>query len=73
MNILDALAIEVDRETGARALANTMALARSQNLTLYDAAYLELAMRRKLPLATLDSDLRKAAKKVGVSCLPDRL
>lgn len=73
VNILDALAIEVDRETGTRALADTMVLARSQNLTLYDAAYLELAMRRKLPLATLDSDLRKAAKKVGVSCLPDRL
>jgi predicted nucleic acid-binding protein len=73
ISILDSLEIEPDRETGNRAVADTLALARSQNLTLYDAAYLELAMRRKLPLATLDTDLRKAAKRVGVRCLPDRL
>lgn len=72
ISILDSLEIEADRETGTRAVADSLALARSQNLTLYDAAYLELAMRRKLPLATLDIDLRKAAKKVGVRCLPDR-
>ena len=73
ISILDALEIVADRETGTRAVADTLALARSQNLTLYDATYLELAMRRKLPLATLDADLRKAAKRVGVGCLPDRL
>jgi predicted nucleic acid-binding protein len=50
-----------------------MELARAQGLTLYDSAYLELAMRRSLPLATLDKQLRAAAKKTGVPCLPKEL
>ena len=54
-------------------MAVTLNLGRTHGLTLYDAAYLELAMRLKLPLATLDSDLRKAAKKVGVDCWPERI
>ncbi len=41
-------------------------LARSHRLTVYDAAYLEIAMREGLPLATLDDDLRAAAERVGV-------
>jgi predicted nucleic acid-binding protein len=48
-----------------------MTLARAQALTLYDSAYLELAMRRSLPLATLDKQLRAAAKKTGVPYLPE--
>ena len=40
--------------------------ARQQNLTSYDAAYLELALRRGLPLATLDDQLKKAAKDLGI-------
>jgi len=43
-----------------------MRLARKHNLSAYDAAYLELAQRLDLPLATLDKDLQKAAKKAGV-------
>lgn len=43
-----------------------MALARNRKLTVYDAAYLELAMREALPLATLDRDLEKAAIAEGV-------
>jgi len=39
------------------------------NLTAYDAAYLELALRRQLALATLDTDLRKAAANRGVTLL----
>jgi predicted nucleic acid-binding protein len=42
-------------------------LARSHRLSVYDAAYLELARREGLPLATLDADLRKAAASEGVS------
>ena len=38
-------------------------------LTLYDACYLELAQRRALPLATLDKDLRKAAKTLDIPLL----
>ena len=41
-------------------------LARRHNLTIYDAAYLELAQRKHLPLATTDAALIKAAKKAGV-------
>lgn len=46
---------------------NTLAL--RHHLTAYDAAYLELAMRRSLPLATLDEDLKKAAVAEGVLAL----
>jgi len=42
---------------------------RQHQLTLYDAAYLELALRRNLPLATLDQDLRRAAGKEKVQVL----
>jgi predicted nucleic acid-binding protein len=44
-------------------------LARTHRLSVYDAAYLELAQRKGLPLATLDADLRKAAAKEGVARL----
>jgi len=43
-------------------IPDTLALADRFRLTLYDAAYLELAQRRALPLATLDFDLRKAGE-----------
>ena len=49
-----------------------MSLARRWRLTVYDAAYLELAQRLGLPLATLDRDLAKAADAAGVSRLPRR-
>jgi len=42
-------------------------LTRRFNLTIYDAAYLEVALRRGLPLATLDKRLRAAAREVGVA------
>ena len=73
IGILGALAIETDKETGANATSATLALARSHGLTLYDGANLELAMRRNVPLATLDKELRSAAKNVGVKCLPERI
>ena len=47
-----------------------MRLANRHKLTVYDAAYLELAQRRGLPLATLDKDLRQAAKAEGVVLRP---
>lgn len=46
-----------------------LALIEKYGLTVYDAAYLELAHRRQLPLGTLDSDLRKAAPLQGVTLL----
>jgi predicted nucleic acid-binding protein len=63
------LPITVDAETDRRAWTATLALAIDRKLTLYDAAYLELAKRRDLPLATLDNELRKAAAAEGVHLL----
>jgi predicted nucleic acid-binding protein len=63
---LGSLPIVVDDETTARVWGDTLNLARVQNLSAYDAAYLELALRRAIPLATLDARLRAAATGVGV-------
>jgi predicted nucleic acid-binding protein len=46
-----------------------LALGEKHNLTVYDAAYLELARRYQLPLVTLDADLRKAAQAEGLQLL----
>lgn len=59
--LLGELPIELDTETHARAWGATAELARRHGLTLYDAAYLELAARRGLPLATFDAPLARAA------------
>jgi predicted nucleic acid-binding protein len=66
---LSKLGIERDDEAADRAFTNILALCRTHRLTSYDAIYLELAIRRSLPLATLDEDLRKTAKKLGVGLL----
>ena len=66
MALLDGVMIVVDAATFTHALGDTLQLARRYKLSSYDASYLELALRRGLPRATLDSDLQKAAKKAGV-------
>ena len=63
---LDLADITTDPETGRRAWAETLVFADAHRLTTYDAAYLELAHRRSLPLATLDRDLAKAAQAIGI-------
>jgi predicted nucleic acid-binding protein len=63
------LEIESDDEAPGRAFTYLLSLCRTHRLTSYDAMYLDLAVRRHLPLATLDDDLRKAAKKLGVRLL----
>lgn len=59
------LDIEVDGSTIGEAWSRTFSLAEGFNLSVYDAAYLELSLRRGLPLATLDTALRNAMKKAG--------
>ncbi len=66
---LTRLPITVDAETDAHAWTTTLQLADRFQLALYDAAYLELAQRRALPLATLDSALRPAADALGLTLL----
>lgn len=64
--LLDALPIRVDSATSQYALSGIRTLAREQQLSAYDAAYLELAMREGVPLATQDKALRRAATACGV-------
>ena len=66
---LGKLGIERDDEAPDRAFTYLLALCRAHRLTSYDAIYLDLAVRRNLPLATLDDDLRKTAKKLGIGLL----
>ncbi len=60
------LPVEIEATDLARAFDLILSVARQRNLTEYDAVYLELALRRSLPLATLDSHVRRAARQAGV-------
>lgn len=70
LELIGDLPIVIDDETPLRAFHETLALARAQNLTTYDATYLELAIRRGLPLATNDKRLRSAGIHTGVQIIP---
>jgi predicted nucleic acid-binding protein len=61
------LPVIVDGDTHSRAWSDTLYVARTFGLTAYDAAYLELALRRGLPLASVDSRLKEAATAAGVT------
>ncbi|HVY35195.1 MAG TPA: type II toxin-antitoxin system VapC family toxin [Caulobacteraceae bacterium] len=63
------LPLQLDPETDQHAWGATARLAARHGLTLYDAAYLELARRKDIPLATLDRELRAAALAEGVPLL----
>ena len=67
LNRLAGFAITIDPVQTQRVFDSVLSVARECNLTTYDAAYLELALRDGLPLATLDRALRKAAKAAGVA------
>lgn len=69
IELLEELNIQIDHETSARGFHEILALATEEKITTYDAAYLELAMRLGLPLATKDIQLQNAAKKIGVKIL----
>lgn len=66
---LDETPIVMDEESDLVAWSTTIHLADLHRLTVYDAAYLELAQRRRLPLATLDAALTRAARAAGVDVL----
>lgn len=66
---LQTLDVEVDDEGPRRTFAHLLPLCRAHALTTYDAAFLELAIRRQLPLATLDKGLRLAAETLGLRLL----
>jgi predicted nucleic acid-binding protein len=66
IDALSALPIVVDQSTTMRAMHSIFALAGQLNLSIYDAAYLELALREKIPILTLDKGLIQAAKKLHI-------
>lgn len=63
--LVRSLGIVCDEQTHERACSETLNLARRYQLSAYDAAYLELALRLSLPLATLDGGLRVAVNRAG--------
>ena len=64
------LPVSLDPETDKRALVETLAIARQHQISVYDAAYIELALRRGAAVASLDEPLRAVAKKMGIAVLP---
>jgi predicted nucleic acid-binding protein len=66
ISLLQRLPIRVDTETVSRAWEDTLHVARTHALSSYDASYLELALRRGFPLATLDGRLKDPATAAGV-------
>jgi predicted nucleic acid-binding protein len=69
LDFLRDLPVTIDPETVSSVWSETVGMAERYRLTIYDAAYLELARRRALPLASLDQDLRAAARAVGLALL----
>lgn len=67
--LLEQCDLEADDQPANQAFTHLLPLCRGHRLTSYDAAYLELALRRHLPLASLDDDLRAAATSLGVQVL----
>lgn len=70
LETLDALGFQLDHEMSALAFTRLSQLALDLGLSVYDAAYLDLALRLKIPLASKDAPLREAARKRRISVLP---
>jgi predicted nucleic acid-binding protein len=69
MEKLTAMQLTVDEAGSRNAFGKTSELAEKYGLTIYDATYLELALRRSLPLASRDEALKNAAKQCGLKAL----
>jgi predicted nucleic acid-binding protein len=67
ISLLRKYPIHVDESTTANAFGDVLSLARSHQLTAYDAAYLELALRTGSPLASLDAKLNASATDLGIA------
>ena len=67
--LLSELPITMDQETPERMIKEIFALAREHKLSTYDASYLDLAMKKGIPIATLDNRLLTAAKQCNVSII----
>lgn len=67
--LLFELPIVIEQEQPERMMKDILALARKYKISTYDASYIDLAMRKGLPIASLDKDLRKAARRSRVAML----
>jgi predicted nucleic acid-binding protein len=70
LELIAGLPVAIDPETAARAWREILVTARETGLSVYDAAYLELAVRRGLPLLTKDGELANAGRRLAVTVLP---
>jgi predicted nucleic acid-binding protein len=70
LTLLESLPLIEDTQTISECIRNVLPLARESGLSAYDAAYLELALRRGAALATLDARLAKAARGAAVQLFP---
>ena len=66
LSLLQRMDVTEDSRTFSQAFSHTLHLSRRYSLSAYDAAYLELALRLGLPLATLDRELREAQRHAGI-------
>lgn len=64
-----ALPIDFEQKVEGETLLSILLISREFDLSVYDGAYLEVALRRQVPLATIDARLQKAAKKSGVEVI----
>lgn len=71
LDLLSRLQVTIDQETDDHAWGQTRKLAADYDLTIYDAAYLELALRRDCVLATLDGKLALAARRAGLETMSE--
>ena len=71
--LLTELPITIEQEPPGRMLKEILALAREYQLSSYDASYLDLAMRKGLPIATLDNGLVAAAERSQTPIVPSEL
>ena len=70
LRLLHALPLRIEEVAWPTVLGPVRVLARDQRLSVYDASFLELALRSGLPLATQDQRLRAAAERVGLELVP---
>jgi predicted nucleic acid-binding protein len=67
VTLLEGLPVVQDAQSVGTTVNSLLPLAREHKLSAYDTAYLDLAIREGLPLATLDKSLKRAATKSGIS------
>ena len=72
ITLLSQLPIVVEYERPEKMMRELLALARAYNLSSYDASYLDLAMRKGFPIATIDNKLIEAARRIDVPIIYDR-